>query len=126
MSDNGTLPLHIHPASLHDSRLSSVTKPVSSPPASANAFEMSSPVITALKAELSTAQATLPDLKNSLISHEESVKVAHAHLQTTLEGFRNRRKEDDVERQELKTKTKRSRRDRLKRREERRRSDCGQ
>jgi len=113
LSDNGTLPLHPH-QSLHsagslspESRLPSTAKSALSPPASpADTLETPSPVVTALKADLLTAQATLVDLKNALVSHEESVKDAHAHLQETLEDLRNRRKEDDADRQELKTRTK--------------------
>lgn len=63
-------------------------------------------MITALKADLTTAQTALADAKGALLLHEESVKSAHAHLQTNLEELRTRRKEDDAERQELKIKTK--------------------
>lgn len=77
-------------------------QPVSDPPA----VEISSPVLTALKAELSAAQSVLTELQAQLASHDESVAASQAHLQSTVDELRTRRKEDDSERQDLKSKTK--------------------
>jgi hypothetical protein len=62
-----------------------------------------SPLVASLKADLSSAQTTLNDLKSQLQLHESS---ADSTLTTSLEELRTRRKEDDSERQELKSKTK--------------------
>ncbi|ORX40528.1 hypothetical protein BD324DRAFT_647455 [Kockovaella imperatae] len=75
--------------------------PLAQPEADAN-----SPILISLKAELGAAQSALSELEAQLLSHEESVTRAHAHLQTTLDEHRTRRREDDNERQELKGRTK--------------------
>ena len=62
-----------------------------------------SPLVVSLKADLTSAQLTLSDLKHQLQLHESSTDST---LTSTLEELRNRRKEDDAERQELKSKTK--------------------
>lgn len=62
-----------------------------------------SPLVVSLKAELTSAQSTLSDLKSQLQLHESSTDST---LTSTLDELRNRRKEDDAERQELKSKTK--------------------
>jgi len=66
----------------------------------------SSPLITALKTDLASAQAALAEVKAQLHAHDESVSTAHSSLQITLDEVRTRRKEDDAERQELKSRTK--------------------
>ena len=65
-----------------------------------------SPAVIALKADLTKAQDALSELKNQLLSHEQSVSDAHASLQATLDDLRTKRKEDDAERSEIKSKTK--------------------
>lgn len=65
-----------------------------------------SPAVIALKGDLSKAQDALQELRNQLLSHEQSVSDAHASLQATLDDLRNKRKEDDADRQELKSRTK--------------------
>lgn len=62
-----------------------------------------SPLVVSLKADLTSAQATLSDLKSQLQLHESTTDST---LTSTLDELRNRRKEDDSERQELKSKTK--------------------
>jgi hypothetical protein len=62
-----------------------------------------SPLVASLKADLSSAQTTLNDLKSQLQLHESS---ADSTLTLSLDELRTRRKEDDSERQELKSKTK--------------------
>jgi hypothetical protein len=59
-----------------------------------------------LKAELAAAQTVLAELQAQLTTHDESVDAAHAHLQSTVDDLRQRRKEDDAERQDLKAKSK--------------------
>ncbi|WVQ72664.1 hypothetical protein IAR50_002223 [Cryptococcus sp. DSM 104548] len=78
----------------------------SSPTTSTSDALASSPLLLSLKAELTTAQSVISDLQSQLSTHELSVHEAHAHLQSTLEDLRGRRKEDDAERQELKARTK--------------------
>ncbi|WWD19627.1 hypothetical protein CI109_104089 [Kwoniella shandongensis] len=110
-----TLPLHSHPAILPagplspESRRPSLVNLISAPTnttAPDTPETAASPVLIALKAELATAQSVLTELQNQLTSHEQSVHDAHAHLQTNLDELRTRRKEDDAERQELKSRTK--------------------
>jgi len=62
-----------------------------------------SPLVVSLKADLANAQHTLNDLESQLHIHEQSTDST---LTSSLDELRNRRKEDDVERQELKSKTK--------------------
>jgi hypothetical protein len=62
-----------------------------------------SPLVISLKADLASAQSTLNDLQSQLQLHESSTDST---LTGSLEELRNRRREDDVERQELKSKTK--------------------
>ncbi|WVQ84492.1 hypothetical protein IAT38_006644 [Cryptococcus sp. DSM 104549] len=108
------LPLHSLPAPLPtgpvspESRRPSLVNLMAPPPAATTVDPetVSSPILTALKAELATAQTVVTDLQAQLTSHEESVHDAHAHLQVTLDDLRTRRKEDDAERQELKSRTK--------------------
>lgn len=61
-----------------------------------------SPVVIALKHELSSSQSALADLKAILATHENATDVT---LTTALDELRHRRKEDDAERQDLKTRT---------------------
>lgn len=79
--------------------------PPTPPTADPNA-EINSPVLTALKAELASAQSVLAELQAQLDAHDESVSAAQTHLQSTLDDLRRRRKEDDAERQDLKAKSK--------------------
>ena len=100
-------PLSAHapiPSFVADSRAPSMVNLVPSSPQPD--VDANSPLLVALKAELSAAQSALSELQTQLLSHEESVSRAHSHLQTQLDEHRNRRKEDDAERQELKSKTK--------------------
>lgn len=76
------------------------------PPTSDPNVEINSPVLTALKAELASAQSVLAELQAQLDAHDESVSAAQTHLQATLDDLRRRRKEDDAERQDLKAKSK--------------------
>lgn len=110
----GSLPLHAHPAPIPvapfvpESRRASIVNLVSSQPP-VNPLDTdtaSSPLLTALKADLAAAQAALAEVKSQLATHEESVSSAHLHLQANLDEVRTRRKEDDAERQELKSRTK--------------------
>lgn len=48
----------------------------------------------------------LAELQSQLAAHDESVATAQAHLQSTVDELRQRRKEDDAERQDLKSKAK--------------------
>lgn len=116
--DHGSLPLHPHPTAIPvapfvvESRRGSIVNLVPTqtipPPAAITDLpdNASSPLLTALKADLTTAQNVVNELKAQLHSHETSVSDAHSHLQTSLEDLRTRRKEDDAERQELKIRTK--------------------
>ncbi|KGB76923.2 hypothetical protein CNBG_2761 [Cryptococcus deuterogattii R265] len=96
------LPLHSRPPS-PTSRPPSLVNLVSPP---SPAPEIASPLINSLKAELAAAQSVVQELQNQLSAHDQSVHEAHAHLQSTLDDLRTRRKEDDAERQELKARTK--------------------
>lgn len=108
------LPLHSTPSTLPDrsslgpeSRRGSVVNLHAPPPVvQSEPQDLSSPVLTALKAELATAQSVLADLQAQLIAHNESVAASQAHLQSTVEDLRQRRKDDDAERQDLKSKAK--------------------
>ncbi|TXT12914.1 hypothetical protein VHUM_01315 [Vanrija humicola] len=110
------LPLHSQSGSLPPSNLggssrrgsivSLVATPPTPPLVADPVFEISSPVLTALKVELSAAQAVLAELQAQLAAHDESVATAQAHLQSTVDELRQRRKEDDAERQDLKSKAK--------------------
>ena len=113
LAENGTLPLHSHPASIPiapfvaESRRSSIVNLLPSQPTSNEVFDSaSSPLLTALKADLTAAQSALSEVKSQLHALEESVSTAHSSLQTSLDEVRSRRKEDDGERQELKSRTK--------------------
>jgi len=115
LGDHGTLPLHAHPAPIPvapfvpESRRSSIVNLLPSQPSlnSGDANDtFSSPLITALKSDLASAQAALAEVKAQLHAHDESVSTAHSSLQVALDEVRIRRKEDDVERQELKSRTK--------------------
>ena len=64
-----------------------------------------SPLIDDLKAELEEARSSLSDLQTQLASHDQIVSDAHASLQSALDGLRTKRKEDDADRQELKSRT---------------------
>lgn len=107
------LPLHSTPSSLPSvgpgSRRGSVSTlaPPPVPPQQPDpSIEITSPVLTALKADLVAAQAVVAELQAQLAAHEESVAASQAHLQSTVDELRQRRKDDDVERQDLKSKTK--------------------
>jgi predicted nucleic acid-binding Zn-ribbon protein len=107
------LPMHSTPSSIPSvgpgSRRGSVSTlaPPPIPPQQPDpSIEISSPVLTALKADLAAAQAVLTELQAQLSAHDESVAAAQAHLQSTVDELRQRRKDDDAERQDLKTKTK--------------------
>ena len=114
LAENGTLPLHAHPAPIPvapfvvESRRSSIVNLLPNQPTSAHeVFDAaSSPLLTALKADLTAAQSALSEVKSQLHALEESVSTAHSSLQTSLDEVRSRRKEDDGERQELKSRTK--------------------
>ena len=113
LAENGSLPLHSHPASIPiapfvaESRRSSIVNLLPSQPTSNEVFDSaSSPLLTALKADLTAAQSALSEVKSQLHALEESVSTAHSSLQTSLDEVRSRRKEDDGERQELKSRTK--------------------
>ena len=115
LADSASLPSHAHPPSIpvapfvSESRRSSIVNLVSPQPLVNTVVDLpetSSPLIIALKVDLTSAQSVLAELKAQLHSHEESVSSAHSHLQHTLDELRTRRKEDDAERQELKTRTK--------------------
>ncbi|TYJ57234.1 hypothetical protein B9479_001966 [Cryptococcus floricola] len=99
---------HIAPApeSRRPSLVSLLPPTPSSPTTSTSDILASSPLLLTLKAELTTAQGVITDLQSQLSNHELSVQEAHAHLQSSLEDLRGRRKEDDAERQELKARTK--------------------
>lgn len=94
------------------SRRGSIVNLIATPPTpptlegGAPAIEVSSPVLTALKAELATAQSVLAELQAQLTTHDEAVAASQGHLQSTLDELRQRRKEDDAERQDLKSKAK--------------------
>lgn len=76
------------------------------PPSTDASAEINSPVLTALKSELASAQSVLAELQAQLDAHDESVSASQTHLQSTLDDLRRRRKEDDAERQDLKAKSK--------------------
>ncbi|KAL7418423.1 hypothetical protein Q5752_006881 [Cryptotrichosporon argae] len=111
--DLDTLPLHAHAHAVAfpaDSRRGSIANHVvaAAPPSPplAEADLPPSPALLALKTELAAAQAQLDELVAQLASHDHAVAAAHGVLQAQLDEVRQRRKEDDAERQELKTRTK--------------------
>ena len=99
------MPIPVPPLSADSNRPSTASL---SPPAAEISTDLldTSPVITTLKSDLTAAQAALADLQSQLLSHEESGTDSHARFSTTLEELRHRRKEDDADRQDLKSKTK--------------------
>nr|ODN91550.1 hypothetical protein L204_05535 [Cryptococcus depauperatus CBS 7855] len=102
ISNLESLPLHASTPSSPGSRRPSLANILSSPVPTP---DVSSPILSTLKAELTSVQSVVNDLQNQFDTHEQFVREAHVHLQSTLDDLRIRRKEDDAERQELKTRT---------------------
>ncbi|EIW72006.1 hypothetical protein TREMEDRAFT_58148 [Tremella mesenterica DSM 1558] len=97
-----TLPLHTPPQIR--SRRPSIGHSSSATPHSPPVTEADSPLITSLKTDLTSIQSVLVDLRAQLAARD--MNPGDISLQNTLDELRHKRKEDDAERQEIKSRTK--------------------
>ncbi|KAJ6499369.1 hypothetical protein C8R45DRAFT_982211 [Mycena sanguinolenta] len=65
-----------------------------------------SPRIVEVLHQISLSSNSVQDLRNQLIDFQTSSSAAHASLQTEVDSFRDRKRQEDVSRSELKARTK--------------------
>ena len=105
---DASLPLHIRDDSSQKAK-PSVAKPSNSEQTTQDetrhsGIEPDSPLIRELTSSLTAAQNSVTDLREQLVSFNASIANSQAQLQTSVDELRRKKKDDDADRADLKTK----------------------